>query len=157
MPIRFADITVATPTKDSLAARYQAIEALLEQGARPEAIAAWDKIRREYDSWSALVHLRFAQDTTDAEAKAARDYADALAPEATGARGRAEAPPAGGRRTAPAWRRWSGAHALRLWETDVTTFDPAIAADLEEESQARRALHRDLLGLGEARDRRRRP
>ena len=44
--------------------------------------AQWDGLRRAFDTWTALVHLRFAQDTTDAAAKAAREYADALAPEA---------------------------------------------------------------------------
>jgi len=134
MPIRFADITVATPTKDSLAARYQAIEALLAEGARAPAIEAWDKVRREYDSWSALVSLRFQQDTADAEAKAARDYSDALSPEATGfevalkRRLLADADRAG-------LEALVGAHAVRLWETDVTTFDPVIAKDLEVEAK----------------------
>ena len=31
--------------------------------------------------------------------------------------------------------RAAGAHAVRLWETDVTAFDPAIKPDLEEESR----------------------
>ncbi len=35
-----------------------------------------------------------------------------------------------------AWRSWSAPmHAVRLWETDVTTFDPINAKDLEEESR----------------------
>jgi M3 family oligoendopeptidase len=134
MPIRFADITVATPTKESLTARYQAIEALLDRGARAEAIEAWDGVRREYDSWSALVGLHFQQDTADAEAKKARDYADALSPEATGfevavkRRLLADADRAG-------LEKLVGSHAVRLWETDVTTFDPIIAKDLEEEAK----------------------
>jgi hypothetical protein len=36
---------------------------------------------------------------------------------------------------APAVAGIAGNHALRLWETDVTTFDPAIKPDLEEESR----------------------
>ena len=134
MPIRFADISVATPTQESLAARYQVIEGLLDRGARAEAVAAWDKVRREYDSWSALVGLRFQQDTADAEAKAARDYADALSPEATGfevavkRRLLADTDRAG-------LEQLVGSHAVRLWETDVTTFDPVIAKDLEEEAK----------------------
>ena len=31
--------------------------------------------------------------------------------------------------------RAAGAHAVRMWETDVTAFDPAIKPDLEEESR----------------------
>ncbi|MFN7000798.1 MAG: polyphosphate kinase 1, partial [Elioraea tepidiphila] len=41
-----------------------------------------DAARRDWETWSALVHLRFAQDTTDPAAVAEREYADALAPEA---------------------------------------------------------------------------
>lgn len=29
----------------------------------------------------------------------------------------------------------AGAYAVRLWESDVTTFDPAIAGDLGEEAK----------------------
>ncbi len=135
----FADIAAAitAPTRESLAEGHAAIGALLDRGdasARAEAIARFDTLRREYESWSALVHLRFAQDTTDAEAKAARDHADTLAPFETGLvtatkrrlladRDRAGVEAALGR------------HALRLWETDVTTFDPAIAGELEEEAK----------------------
>ena len=129
-PLRFADITAPTPTRDGLAADYAALHGQLD--AEPaEAPAAWDRLRRQVDSWSALVHLRFAQDTTDPAAKAAREYADALAPIITeyevGMKRRLLA--------MPAVRDLAGAHALALWETDITTFDPAISAALEEESR----------------------
>lgn len=135
--IRFADIAVETPSRESLAARYDTINALLDRSdaaGRAEALVMWDRLRREWDSWSSLVHLRFAQDTTDAEAKAAREYADALAPVATGhevaLKRRLLADP-----DRAGLEALVGAHALRLWETDVTTFDPVIAADLEEEAR----------------------
>ncbi|GGF27074.1 M3 family oligoendopeptidase [Aliidongia dinghuensis] len=134
MPIRFTDITVDTPTRESLAARYKVIDALLDRGEKAEAVAAWDRLRREYDSWSALVGLRFQQDTADPEAKKARDYADALSPEATGfevaVKRRLLADP-----DRAGLERLVGNHAVRLWETDVTTFDPVIAKDLEEEAR----------------------
>lgn len=134
MTIRFADIAPPTPTRESLATRYAAINATLDAGDRVAALAAWDALRREYDSWSALVHLRFEQDTTDGAARAARDYADALAPEATelevAMKRRLLADP-----DRAAVERLAGPHALRLWETDITTFEPAIKQDLEEESK----------------------
>ncbi len=146
----FADIAAAitAPTRESLAEGHAAIGALLDRGdasARAEAIARFDTLRREYESWSALVHLRFAQDTTDAEAKAARDHADTLAPFETGLvtatkrrlladRDRAGVEAALGR------------HALRLWETDVTTFDPAIAGELEEEAKRSSSPRRRIPG-----------
>ena len=129
-PLRFTDITAPVPTRESLAADYAALHAQLE-AAPGETLAAWDRLRRRVDDWSALVHLRFAQDTTDAAAKAAREYADALAPVITGHE-------VGMKRrllALPGAVALAGAHALRLWETDVTTFDPAISAALEEESR----------------------
>ncbi len=133
--LRFSDITAPTPTRDGLTAAYAALHAQLHQHPEPEALrrvlADWDALRREIDSWSALVHLKFAQNTADAEAKAAREYADALAPVTTGHEVAMK------RRllATPGVEALAGSHALRLWETDVTTFDPAIAAALEEESR----------------------
>ncbi len=129
-PIRFADIAAPTPTREGLAAAYADLNARLD--ADPAAaLAGWDRLRRETDTWSALVHLRFAQDTTDEAAKAAREFADALAPVIEGH------DVAMKRRllAMPGTAALAGAHAVRLWETDVTTFDPAIADALEEESR----------------------
>ncbi len=135
--IRFADIAAETPTRDSLAAHYAELNALLDRGgaaARAEALAQWDRLRRDHETWSALVHLRFAQATDDPEAKAAREYADALAPVATEheiafKRRLLADPDRAGLEAA------TGRHAPRLWEMDVTTFEPVIAADLEEEAR----------------------
>jgi M3 family oligoendopeptidase len=134
MTLRFDHITAARPDRDSLAATHAAIDARLDGGDRVGALAMWDEARRAYDTWSSLVHLRFAQDTTDKDAVAAREYADALAPEAatheTALKRRllADGDRAGLEAAA-------GAHAVALWETDITAFDPAIAADTEEESR----------------------
>lgn len=131
---RFADIAEPKPTKAGLVQSYAAIGAALDSGQRATALAEWDRLRRQYDTWSALVHLRFAQDTTDPTARADRDYADALSPEAAdleiALKRRLLADPD---RTGIAAA--VGSHALALWATDVTTFDPAIKPDLEEESQ----------------------
>lgn len=132
--MRFDDISAPRPTAESLAAEAKHIAALLEQGAREKAVAEWDAARRSTDTWSALVHLRFAQDTKSPEAKADREYADALAPVAT------EHEVAIKKRLIDDPDR-AGVealvtpHVLRLWQTDITTFDPAIAAELEEESK----------------------
>ena len=131
--IRFADIAAERPTRENLSAEHATIEALLDAGNRPAALGAWDAARRRFETWSALVHLRFAQNTADAAAIADRDYADALAPEATelevAIKRRLLADPDRAGLEAAA-----GAHAVRLWDCDIATFDPAIKADLEEES-----------------------
>ncbi len=131
---RFDSITAATPDKPGLTGEYAALDRRLDGGDLAGALHAWDTMRRTFDTWSALVHLRFSQDTTDAAAKAAREYADALAPEAadleTGFKRRLLGLP-----DRAGLIREAGAHAVRLWETDVTAFDPAIKPDLEEESR----------------------
>ncbi len=130
--IRFADIAAVRPTKDSLTSEYRAIAAALDRGERAAALADWDRVRRRFDTWSALVGLRFAQNTADEAAKAERDYADALSPEASDLeialkrRLLAERGPVAA---------LTGEHAVRLWEIDVTTFDPTIKPDLEEEAR----------------------
>ena len=132
--IRFDSISVATPDKAGLTGDYAALDRLLDSGDLAGALHAWDAMRRAFDTWSALVDLRFSQNTTDAAAKAAREYADALAPEAadleTAFKRRLLALP-----DRAGLERDAGAHAVRLWETDVTAFDPAIKPDLEEESR----------------------
>jgi M3 family oligoendopeptidase len=132
--IRFDSIAVATPDQDGLTAGYAEMDRRLDAGDLAGALGAWDAARRAFETWISLVHLRFAQDTTNAEAKAAREYADALTPEAadleTSFKRRLLALP-----DRAALERVAGAHAVRMWETDVTAFDPAIKPDLEEESR----------------------
>lgn len=131
---RFDAITEPRPTRAGLTEAYATIGAALDRGDRVAAFTEWDGLRRRYDTWSALVHLRFAQNTTDEAAKADRDYADALSPEAAdleiALKRRLLADP-----DRSAIADLTGEHALRLWETDVTTFDPAIKPDLEEEAR----------------------
>ena len=134
MTMRFADIAAERPTRESLSAEHAGIKALLDAGNRPAALAEWDVARRRFETWSALVHLRFAQNTADPAAISDRDYADALAPEATALeiaikRRLLADPDRAGLESA------AGAHAVRLWDCDIATFDPAIKADLEDESR----------------------
>ena len=133
MDQRFADIAAPRPEPEALAARYAALHAALP-GDVPGTLAAWDALRRETDAWMALAHLRFSQDTTDPTARAEREHADAMAPVVQGhdttmkRRLLAEVDRA-------AIAQALGAHSPALWECDITTFDPAIAGDLEEESR----------------------
>jgi M3 family oligoendopeptidase len=131
--IRFAAITAEHPTRQTLAAAYAEIHRLLDRADRAGALAAFDTVRRAYDTWGALVQLRFAQDTTSPQAKSDQEYADALNPEATRleieVKRRLLADP-----DQPAVAALTGGHALRLWQTDITTFDPNIVGPLEQEA-----------------------
>ena len=86
------------------------------------------------ENWSALTHLRFEQDTANEAAKAAKEYRDELAPTAThhevALKRRLLAHP-----DRAAVAAITGAHALRLWETDITTFAPEIEEDLQAEAK----------------------
>jgi len=132
--VRFAEIVATRPTADSLAATYVAIDTALSAGDFGAAIAGWELARREWSTWSSLVHLRFAQNTADKQAKADLDYTDALAPEAadleTSLKRRLLAV-----EQRPMLAALVGEYPLRLWATDVTTFDPSIKPDLEAESK----------------------
>ncbi|GBQ71474.1 oligoendopeptidase F [Ameyamaea chiangmaiensis NBRC 103196] len=130
----FAALDFPRPTRESLAEAYATIHASLDEGRRRQAIAAFDAVRRHYESWASLVHLRFSQDTTSDAAKAERDYADALTPVATGHEVDVKR-----RLLDPSLRdeleRDVGAHTAALWACDITTFDPRIAPMLEEEAR----------------------
>lgn len=131
MSLHFSDITAVRPSEETLAQDYGEINALLDQDNRAEAIALCDRKSREYQTWASLVGLRFSQNTADATAKADREYADALAPKI------ADHDVAFKRRLLSDRAGLDdlvGAHAVNLWEVGVTTFDPVIASDLEEES-----------------------
>jgi len=130
----FAELEFPRPTAESLASAYAAITSQLDRGQRRQALAAFETVRRAYESWASLVHLRFSQDTTNEHARAERDYADALSPVATGHEIEIKR-----RLLEPSVRdeltRDVGAHVAALWESDITTFDPRIAPMLEEESR----------------------
>lgn len=130
--MKFSNITAATPTKESLASTYAALNAKLDSGDIASAVADWEAIRRGIEDWSSLTHLRFTQDTQDEARKVALDYRDELAPlitnHETAFKQRLLALP-----NRASVETATGAHALRLWETDVTTFSPEIEGDLQAE------------------------
>jgi oligoendopeptidase F len=127
----------AAPDMDAVAQRYRAFERALQSGSPATWLPTfreWDVLRRELSTWASLTHLRFTQDTRDEQARAARDVVDELDPAltnletemkrtfiASGERAQLEAE--------------LGGHAFRLWETDLTTFDPVIEPDLVVESK----------------------
>jgi M3 family oligoendopeptidase len=132
--MKFSDITAATPTRETLSSSYAAINALLDDNELEAALAKWETLRREIDSWAALTGLRFEQNTKDEAAKAARDYRDELMPAATNHE-------IAFKRRLLAYEdrnaiaHITGEHALALWEMDITTFTPEIEPDLQAEAK----------------------
>jgi M3 family oligoendopeptidase len=134
MTITFDSITAETPTRESLARHFAALNALLDDGEIAEAAASFDRLRREIETWSALTELRFQQNTTDKTAKQALEYRDELLPAVTN------------HETAFKKRLLAyddrvavvhavGDHALALWAVDASTFTPEIEADLQQEAK----------------------
>lgn len=124
----FDAVTAPRPTRETLRAEREAIERAIDAGRLTEALADWEPARRRYQTWRALVGLRFSQDTRNAQAKADREYADELGPEA------AEHTIALKQRFLEAGDALIGAHAAELWRCDIATFDPAIKPALREEA-----------------------
>ena len=132
------DLRVATPQYHDVAARCRQVEQSLDAAADAEAAASavrrWDDLRRQIETWSALVDLRFNQDTGNAEFKQAREYRDELAPKLTDLDVRIKrkllASP-----LRPQLEQKLGRQAFALWEADVMAFDPAIEQPLVQEAK----------------------
>ena len=134
--LRFSEIESPRPSEQALVKRYAAIEERLDVGtleARRLALADWDAAKRDLETWLGLAGIRFHQDTSDEAAKVDRAHGDVMQVIAQGHDVKLK------RRLLadddrPGLRRLVGDHAVRLWETDVTAFDPAIADDVVREA-----------------------
>ena len=93
----------------------------------------WDQQRREVGTYLALVYLRFTQNTADLQAKQAKDESDAMRPKLTELENNikkalVQHP------CRQELEQQIGSQMFSLWESEIPTFDPAIAEDLIEES-----------------------
>jgi M3 family oligoendopeptidase len=149
--LNFHDFEVPTPTYDDVAGEHKRFRGDLAAAADAEAaervVLEWDALRRRLDTWGALVHLRFNQDTTNAEYKAAREYCDQLSPRIQDLdvqlkRLLLDSP------LRPALAERIGTLAFELWEVDVLAFDPAIQDDLVAESELE-ARYGELCGAAQ--------
>ena len=140
----------APDLEEARAQSQQLIERLTGAGDRSAAldcIRSWDGLRRDVATWQALVGLRFNQDTTDAEARAAREQRDRILPQWTeievDVKRALLAHP-----LRPQLEAEIGPQAFALWEAEVLAFDPAIKDSLERES-ALGASYTELLAGAE--------
>jgi M3 family oligoendopeptidase len=131
-------LTAPTPTYDDLAAKYRVLESELTAASTGAAAAAvvhlWDKLRRELETWSSLVNLRFNQDTTHEQYKKDREYCDELTPRLIDLDVRIKRLLLAHQRRADLEQKF-GPQAFALWEADVMSFDPAIQDDLVREAK----------------------
>ncbi len=135
---RFSDITAPTPDLDALAVTIGELEATVAGAGSVDglltAVRAWDDIRRQVQTYSSLVGLRFQQDTTDPDRKQEREAWDEAEPRWTElevAMKRALL----GHPLRTDLEAAIGAQAFALWESEVLAFDPAIKGDLATEAK----------------------
>ncbi|HYT39783.1 MAG TPA: M3 family oligoendopeptidase [Acidimicrobiia bacterium] len=135
---RFSDVSATTPDFDTLAITIGELEASVSGADSVDvclaAIRAWDAIRREVQTYSALVGLRFQQDTTDPDRKRAREAWDEAEPQWTELEVVMKRALLGHPRRAELEAEL-GTQAFALWESDVLAFDPAIKGDLARETR----------------------
>ncbi|MEX2174052.1 MAG: M3 family oligoendopeptidase [Pirellulaceae bacterium] len=132
------NLTAAKPVYDDLAAKYRVLEQDLAAAGDGVSAAAvverWDTLRREVETWSSLVNLRFNQDTTNEPYKKEREYCDEITPRLTDLDVRLKrlllAHP-----QRDALARRFGPQAFALWEADCLSFDPAIEGHLVREAK----------------------
>jgi M3 family oligoendopeptidase len=134
----FRTYKLPTPAYDAIAREYAELEEELKSASSGDAAIAvvekWDLLRRRLSTWNQLVLIRFSQDTRNEDFKRTREYRDDLEPKLTNLavafKKRLIASP---HRDAIA--QHFGEHAFALWRCDVASFEPAIEADLAEQSK----------------------
>jgi M3 family oligoendopeptidase len=131
-------ISSPTPVYETIAAQSRELESAVEQATSADqqisAIERWDKLRRELETWNALVNLRFNQDTRNEQFKKDREYCDELTPRLTDLEVRMKRLLLASRFRGELEQRF-GKQAFALWEADVMAFDPKIEPHLVREAK----------------------
>ena len=147
--MKFEDIAVQPADLEAVTTEYAEIAAAVDGGGdgRKDALRRWNDRRNAIDTWGALVHLHFAQDTRDEKAKAAREAFDEAEPKfkelaVNMMRRLVESP------DRAALEQELGSHALELWETAMASYDPVIEQDSVRESKLQ-AEYQELLASAE--------
>lgn len=125
-------MTAPVPTLEAVKAEMQSIEidfdAARDDAGRAAAIDRWTELERRIGTWGAMVHLRFNQDTRNAEYQQARDYCDRISPSLGNLandfkRKLLQSPHRAG------LERRLGAQAFALWHCDERSLSPAVEAE----------------------------
>lgn len=136
--IDFEKIHSPTPTFDEVTRQYEVLNqdwtAATSQEDRLKVVQQWDQLRKDLETWEALVHLRFNQDTTNSEYQRDREYCDQLRPKLT------ELAVDLKRKLLESSHRDAlattmGQQCFSLWESDVLTYHPSIEQNLVRESE----------------------
>ncbi|MDC0936852.1 peptidase M3, partial [Pirellulales bacterium] len=134
----FATFQPSTPVLDEVAEQYrqlhEQLDAASDAAGAIAAVQAWDALLRQLYTWSAVVEIRYYQDTQNPDYQKAREHRDQLDPKLT------DLAVAMKRRLMESSHRGEladrfGAHVLDLWKCDAAAFNPVIEDDLVEQSR----------------------
>jgi len=132
------DLTAPTPVYDDVAAKARQLEEALQNAKSADeqvaVVRQWDALRRELETWNALVNLRFNQDTRNEQYKKDREYCDELTPRLIDLEVRMKRLLLQSPYRAELEQKL-GPQAFALWEADVMAFDPKIEQHLVREAK----------------------
>lgn len=135
---RLSTFDVADPSRDEISASYAPILAAIESASTSDALLeatrAWDDVRRHFETWEALVSIRFAQDTADARNKERQALLDELGAVLKG-RDAAVQRALLAHPHAPALVDTYGAQASALWRSEADAHTDAIEESLVAEAK----------------------
>jgi M3 family oligoendopeptidase len=133
-----SDLKPELPQVDAVAKRYADLQSSFananDDAQRAAVVDQWNQLRKELDTCSNLIELRFHQDTANKQYKEDRDYMDSILPKLkeyavdmmrsllnSDHRGKLESE--------------FGKLAFDHWEAEITTYDPVIEQDLVQQSK----------------------
>lgn len=136
--VTMREITVSRPEYAKVADAYakftQDFSSASTAEARLAAVKSWDNLRREIETWIAVVNLRFNQDTTNADYEKEREYCDELTPSLTDLEVKFKRLLLDSPHRAEL-EKALGTQAFALWGADVMAFDPKIQDMLVQEAK----------------------
>jgi M3 family oligoendopeptidase len=138
MSVTFEQIFVETPQYEEIAREYAELESSFAAAKTAEQwqeiVHRWDQIRRRLETWSALVSLRFNQDTGNEQYKKDREYSDELQPRLIDLDVKIKRLLLASPQRAALEQKF-GPQAFALWQADVASFEPAIQDHLVREAK----------------------
>jgi M3 family oligoendopeptidase len=132
-PETISDLQTDLPQLEAVAKNYADLQASFDAASddnqRAAVVDRWNQLRKEIDTCSNLVELRFHQDTSNEKFKSDRDYMDSIHPKLK------EHSVTLMRKLLNSDHRGTlesefGQLAFAHWEAEITTYDPAIEQDL---------------------------
>lgn len=128
----FAEMTAEKPVVENIDAEMKKLHEALHKAQsaddQAEVVKHWDELRAGIRTWTALVGLKFNQDTRDENARKDRDYRDKIGPKLTEFANNFKSELLKSPYRADLEKTY-GRQAFDLWECDEKSFSPEIEQD----------------------------